>query len=181
MSYSYGYSTNWDTSIRNIFDIAEKSLNNKRWNVLQDIEKWREKLVREVYDYEREQKALAEQEYRRQKTDLDSFRQQYTSLARQYIYDKQESQINQLLEQCRDMTFELGTLERSGPATPFIQFVAAEKLKQKTRNGPQAGKTADKIPQNNPDKSCDNYSKNSASAQSNESGWQIYPNPHQEK
>ena len=154
MAYDYSgyYPKTWETSIRTAFNNAGRNLDDKKRDMLRDIDIWRGDFIREMDNYIHGQKALVEEEYRRKKTEIDSDREQYLNLARQYDFDKKENEIERLIRDCRDFKSELGKLEDHGPAIPFIQFLTEGQLKEKKINESKREKKGDNTPWNNPNK-----------------------------
>ena len=110
-----------EKDIRTIFDDSITRLNEQKLKLLDDITEWSDALIRSIYNHTTRQKYLVDQEYTAQMQNLNRSLKDF--LDELHVHEKKndDNRINQLLEQCSALKFELSTLETNGQTIPFIE------------------------------------------------------------
>ena len=165
--YSTHYSSPWYNEINDLCDRFGTELSNRKWNMTQEIDGWRNGLLVQINKHVEEQKRLLEQDYTRQRTDIDNFRRQYIDAARQHDYKNDNEQIRQIIVQCKGLKFELGALEFPNQPIPFAQFLTEGQLEQKKREESNARRAGDNTTQNNANRDFPNLSGNNTDQYAN--------------
>lgn len=177
-TFDYGYictqywMKDWERDIHNVFNLFAKELSDKGQSLFKEIETWRNDLVRQIDDHAAKQKRLLEQEYRRQKTDIQNNREQRLSVGRRRDNNVEDKQINQLISQCKALKFELGVSEYPENSIPFIKFMTEEQVAQSKLSEAKAEKKSDNTPQNNSSNNFQSFTGNNGYGRENSSGQQ---------
>lgn len=153
-----------EREIHNLCNNSARELFNRKFEMHQQINSWRDDLVRQIDDHVRDQTKALEREYEKQMNDVESARCQFLNATRPLEnYSGNNERIYQLVEQCKALRFELAALEFPERLVPFIQFMTEELIRKK-QNERNTKKTTDNLPRSNVGGNRDNITTDNASA-----------------
>lgn len=110
-----------EKEIQKLFVQYEKTLADQKAKHCDDITRWGDTIVSNIYQYVNQQKCLVEQEYVNQIEYLNKTCQQFVEELRVHEEMDNTGQINQLLDRCKALKIELVALEYHGQTIPFIE------------------------------------------------------------
>jgi hypothetical protein len=140
----FGYTllkSNTEVAIRKSFEQYATALNAQKLKMCDEITEWGDALINSIAQHTIQQKHNLECEYSRRLNTLNKTCDRYVGeiRVREKINDTQE--INQLLEQCKTLKFELDTLETSIQNIPFIHVPSKKKSAIKNQDRFDAAET----------------------------------------
>jgi hypothetical protein len=115
-----------EREIHKLFAQHEKTLSAQKSKLFDDITQWGDALMRAIYKHVNYQKYLLEQEYVKQIEYLNTTCQGFIEELHVHEEMKNTQQMDQLLDQCKTLKFELAALEHHGQRIPFIQVPIKE-------------------------------------------------------
>jgi hypothetical protein len=90
--------------------------------MINEITEWGNNLIRQIQENVDKQKGLVERGYKNQLDYLHTQHQEFLDTALVYEERKNREEVRQLLEQCHELKFELGSFEYPEQSIPFIQI-----------------------------------------------------------
>jgi hypothetical protein len=153
-----------EMGINNLCNLFAKELSDRTLYMCDEINSWRDALVRQIDDHVRDQRRLLEQEYRKQQNYIEDTRQQFIDATRPLEHSGNNERIDQLIAQCKALKFELAALEFPERTIPFIEFMTEEKLARKKRDEKKTDRTEYNKPRKNSSGGYDNLKTNNAGA-----------------
>ena len=130
--------------IRKIFDGYGKKLLEQKEQMTKKINVWRNKCFREIDEHVTEEKQRLEQEYNRQKDLLDQQRQKFTKEASSQEKKKDKEHIRHLIDQCKDLKFQLAAFKCIKREVEFIQLMVEDQQTQTNQNKRSTNETDEK-------------------------------------
>jgi hypothetical protein len=114
-----------ENEMRDFFDRYEKILNIQKTKTLDDITEWEDKLIRDIQKYVSKQRLILEQDYTNQIGYLNKTYKQFIEELQVHEHTKNTGQINQLLERCNALKFQLVSINYHGQNLPFLHLTRA--------------------------------------------------------
>jgi hypothetical protein len=118
-----------------LFEGYQKTLLEQKQKLCDDITGWGDALIQSICKHANLQKCYLDQEYSRQVRELNESRNQFIEDLHVREQMKNTEEINQLLEQCRALKYQLAALEISEQTIPYIEVPCKKKLVKNNRNG----------------------------------------------
>jgi len=100
-----------EREIQNLFQHYEKTLSDQKLKMCDDITEWGDALTRIIDTHVNKQKDLLEQEYTNQISYMNQTCQRFVEELRVHEQLNKTEQMNQLLNKCQALKFELDALE----------------------------------------------------------------------
>jgi hypothetical protein len=117
-----------EREIQNLFQHYEKTLSDQKLKMSNDISEWGEALMRSIYKYVQKQKYLLEQQYANKIRCLNQTCQQFVEELRVHEQLNTTDQIEQLLNKCQALKFELDALEYKVQSIRFIEVPTKQRM-----------------------------------------------------
>jgi hypothetical protein len=121
------WKSNTEVEIRKSFAQYAKALNVQKLKMCDEIVDWGDALIHSIAQHVNHQRYNLECEYSRRLNILNNTCDRYVGEIRVHEKINDTEQINQLLEQCKTLKFELDTLETSLQNIPFINVPSKKK------------------------------------------------------
>jgi hypothetical protein len=123
-----------ETEICNLFERHMKTLLDQKCSMINEITEWGNNLIRQIQENVDKQKGLVERGYKNQLDYLHTQHQEFLDTALVYEERKNREEVRQLLEQCHELKFELGSFEYPEQSIPFIQIEKEQQLVEVAHN-----------------------------------------------
>jgi len=155
-----------ETEIRKLFECYQKTLLAQKFKVYDDITEWADAITLSISKHAKQQKYYIEQEYSKQLRYLNETCNQFIEDLHVQQQMKNTEQINQLLEQCKALKFELAALETTVQTIPYIQVPCEKKSTIRNQDGFDVTETGMFSIDNSSTESDDNESETGMNARS---------------
>ena len=126
-----------ERSLITMFEDFNKILSNQNKDISEQIENWRQSQIKIIDEHAKEQLRLLNREFNDQVQEINGIYNQYLTAIKSYKAKNNHNEINQLLQQCRGLKFELLQLAPSSSNTYFANFVTQKQLDEKRRQDNQ--------------------------------------------
>jgi hypothetical protein len=153
-----------EKAIHDLCNHFGKELSDQQLHMYQEINSWRDALIRQIEEHARDQIGFLKQEYQKQKNHIENIRRQFLDATRPLERTGNNEQVDQLLSQCRALKFELAALEFPERSIPFIQFMTEEQLVRKKQTERKTEKKEDNQSRSDLVGGYDNYNMSNAGA-----------------
>jgi len=118
-----------EREIQKLFERYEKTLSDQKLKMCDDITEWGDALTRIIDTHVNKQKDLLEQEYTNQISYMNQTCQRFVEELRVHEQLNKTEQMNQLLNKCQALKFELGALEYNVQHIRFIEVPIKQRMK----------------------------------------------------
>jgi hypothetical protein len=116
-----------EREIQMLFEGYQKTLYDQKLKMCDEITEWGDALIQSICKHTNLQKRYLELEYSKQVQDLNRSRNQFIEDLHVREQMKNTEEINQLLEQCRALKYQLATLETTVQTIPYIEVSCKKK------------------------------------------------------
>jgi hypothetical protein len=155
-----------EREIHKLFEQYEKTLLDQKQKICDDITQWGDALTQSIYRHANLQKSYLEREYSKRVQYLNETYNQFIEDLHVREQMKKTEEINQLLEQCKALKFELAVLETTVQTIPYIEVPCNENSTIKNQDGFDAAETGMLSIDNGPTEKDDNESETGMNARS---------------
>jgi hypothetical protein len=106
----------------------QKVLLEQKNKLCDDISEWGDALIQSIYKHASLQKYYLEQEFSKQMRDLNETYKAFIQDLHVREHMKNVEEVNQVLEQYKELKFKLSTLEFHAQSTPYIRVPGKQRL-----------------------------------------------------
>ncbi len=155
-----------EIEIRHIFSHHVKTLNSQKWKIVDQISEWSQTLISQIQHHVSVQRQLLDQVYEKKVSYLNTICDRFLEQAVLYEQKKDIEQLNQLINQCNTLKFELAMVGCIDRPIASIQLITEEQLPQTDRDECNVNKTEEeesqrKLIENYDNDMISNYDANS--------------------
>ncbi len=123
------FKSNTEREIQALYEERQKVLLEQKQKLHEDISEWRDALIRSIYKHASLQKYYLEQEYSKQIRFLNHAHKTFIRDLHVREEMKKTEEIDQLLEQFKQLKYQLAALAISAESIPFIRVPYKQELK----------------------------------------------------
>ncbi len=150
-----------EIEIRHIFSHHVKTLNSQKWKIVDQISEWSQTLISQIQHHVSVQRQLLDQVYEKKVSYLNTICDRFLEQAVLYEQKKDIEQLNQLINQCNTLKFELAMVGCIDRPIASIQLITEEQLPQTDRDECNVNKTEEEEDKNHDNDMISNYDANS--------------------